>query len=96
MDSPNKPIKKMERIKRLKKGSIIILSIYMIIVCINIGIFYVNNLKILLTYSTCIYIGILWQIFTLTKYGHIVVNKIDSLLINIFKLMGGKRNEKVK
>ena len=96
VDSPNKPIKKQEKIKRLKRGSIIILSIYMIIVSINISMFYIYKVNSLLLYSSCIYIGILWQVFTLTKYGHIVVNKMDSLLINIFNLMGGKNNEKIK
>lgn len=96
VDSPNKPIKKKEKIKRLKRGSIIIVSIYMIIVFINISINYIKDMNLLLLYSSCIYVGILWQVFTLTKYGHIVVNKIDSLLINIFKLIGGKKNEKVK
>ena len=96
VDSPNKPIKKQEKIKRLKRGSIIILSIYMIIVAINISMFYIYKFNSLLVYCSCIYIGILWQVFTLTKYGHIIVNKIDFLLINIFNLMGGKNNEKIK
>ena len=96
MDSPNKPIKKQEKIKRLKRGSIIILSIYMIIVAINLSMFYIYKFNSLLVYCSCIYIGILWQVFTLTKYGHIIVNKIDFLLINIFNLMGGKNNEKIK
>lgn len=90
VDSPNKPIKKEEKIKRLKRGSIIILSIYMIIVILNISIYSMNSFNSLLVYSSCIYVGILWQVFTLTKYGHIIVNKIDSLLIKILKFMGGK------
>ncbi len=96
VDSPNKPIKKKEKIKRLKRGSIIILSIYMIFVVINISIYCIKEMNSLLIYSACIYVGVLWQIFTLTKYGHMLVNKIDSLLINIFRLIGGKKNEKVK
>lgn len=96
VDSPNKPIKKKEKIKRLKRGSIIILFIYMIFVAINISIYCIKEMNSLLIYSVCIYVGTVWQIFTLTKYGHILVNKIDSLLINIFKLIGGKKNEKVK
>lgn len=96
VDSPNKPIKKKEKIKRLKRGSIIILSIYMIFVVINISIYCIKEMNSLLIYSACIYVGVLWQILTLTKCGHILVNKIDSLLINIFKLIGGKKNEKVK
>ena len=96
VDSPNKPIKKKEKIKRLKRGSIIILSIYMILVVINLSIYYVTDKNSLLVCSSCIYVGILWQVFTLTKIGHIVVNKIDSLLIKIFKLIGGEKNEEVK
>ena len=96
VDSPNKPIKNKGKIKRLKRGSIIILSVYMIFVVLFISIYYMNRINILLVYSSCIYIGVLWQVFTLTKYGHIVVNKVDSLLIKIFDLIGGKKNEEVK
>lgn len=91
VDSPNKPIKKKEKIKRLKRGSIIILSIYMIVVFINISIYYIKDINSLLVYCFCIYVGILWQVFTLTKYGHIIVNKIDSLLIKILKIIRRKK-----
>ena len=96
VDTPNKPIKKKEKRKRLKRGSIIILSIYMILVFINISIYYINNVDSLLTYSACIYIGVLWQVFTLTKYGHIIINKIDSLLIKILSIIRREKNEKNK
>lgn len=85
VDSPNKPIKNIEKIKRLKRGSIIILSIYMIIVVLNLLLYYTNKSSFLLTYNFCIYIGIVWQVFTLTKYGHILIKKIDFLLIKILK-----------
>ena len=96
VDSPNKPIKKAEKIKRLKRGSIIILSIYMIIVLFNIITSYVNKSNVLLLYSLCIYIGILWQVFTLTKFGHFIVNIIDSLFIKILNFKGRENNEKIK
>lgn len=96
VDSPNKPIKKEEKIKKLKKGSITILCIYMIVVLFNIIIYYINRKNLMLVYSLCIYIGIAWQVFTLTKIGHSVVNIIDSLLIKIFTFKGGKNNEKNK
>ncbi len=89
VDSPNKPIKKEEKIKKLKKGSIILLSIYMIIVAFNISIYYISKNQVFLMYSACIYIGLLWQVFTLTKYGHILVNIIDSLFIKIFQILRG-------
>ncbi|KLE15946.1 accessory gene regulator B family protein [Clostridium sp. C8] len=96
VDSPNKPIKKQKKIKKLKKGSIILLSIYMIIVAFNVIIYYISKNHIFLVYSACIYIGMLWQVFTLTKYGHILVNIVDSLFIKIFKILRGEKNEKIK
>ena len=96
VDSPNKPIKKLEKIKKLKRGSIVIFTVYMVIVIFNIILYYITKNNIFLVYSLCIYIGALWQVFTLTKYGHIVVNIIDSLLIKIFNILRGSRNEKIK
>ena len=88
VDSPNKPIKKEDKIKRLKRGSIIILSIYMIVVLINLVLYYRNKSNVLLLYSSCIYIGIIWQVFTLTKLGHVIVKIVDSLLIKIIRVRG--------
>ncbi|WP_195262572.1 MULTISPECIES: accessory gene regulator B family protein [unclassified Clostridium] len=88
VDSPNKPIKKEEKIKRLKKSSIIILTIYMVIVSYNIIMYYINKNNTFLVYSACIYFGVLWQVLTLTKHGHTIVNAIDSLLIKILKMIG--------
>lgn len=88
VDSPNKPIKKEDKIKRLKRGSIIILSIYMIVVLINLVLYYRTKSNVLLLYSSCIYIGIIWQVFTLTKLGHVIVKIIDSLLIKIIRVRG--------
>ena len=96
VDSPNKPIKKRGKIKRLKRGSIIILSIYMLLVFINVIIYYIKDMNLMLVYSSCIYVGILWQVFTLTKYGHVVVNKIDSLLIKFFNIVRPANNSQVK
>ena len=96
VDSPNKPIKKLEKIKKLKKGSIIILTIYMVIVIFNIIIYYITKNNIFLVYSICIYVGTLWQVFTLTKLGHIIVNILDLILINILNILRGSKNEKIK
>lgn len=91
VDSPNKPIKNVKKIKRLKRESIIILSIYMFIVLFNIILSYVNKSNTLLLYSSCIYIGVLWQVFTLSKLGHFIVNIIDSLFIKIFNFRKGEK-----
>lgn len=96
VDSPNKPIKKVEKIKKLKKGSIIILTIYMVIVIFNIIIYYITKNNMFLVYSMCIYVGILWQVFTLTKVGHIIVNIIDIIFIKVINILRGNKNEKIK
>lgn len=79
VDSPSKPIKTEAKRKRLKKSSLLILSVYLIIVLGNISLYYVTKKANLLVYSGCIYIGLLWQIFSLTKSGHVVLGKLDAL-----------------
>lgn len=96
VDSPNKPIKKKEKIKKLKKGSIIILTIYMVIVIFNIILYHITENSTFLVYSNCIYVGTLWQVFTLTKLGHSVVNILDHILIKILNILRGSKNEKIK
>lgn len=91
VDSVNKPIKKQTKIKRLKKGSITILLLYMIISILNIIIYTINGEDYMLLYCLCIYIGVVWQVLTLTKIGHYIVNIIDSLFIKIFNLKRGKK-----
>lgn len=83
VDSPNKPIRKMEKIKRLKKESIIILVIYIILSALSILIYYYTKNDKFLIYCNCIYVGVLWQVITLTKLGSIIVGIVDSLLIKI-------------
>lgn len=92
VDSPNKPIKTDKKKKRLKKSSIIILSIYLIIVTINIGLYGYTKVDRMLVYSICILGGVIWQILSLTKVGHIIVKEIDTFLNKILKLLrGGKK-----
>ncbi|EES49075.1 accessory gene regulator B family protein [Clostridium botulinum] len=78
VDSIAKPIKNIEKRKRLKKSSIIMLSTYLIIVIINILSYLAINNFVLLTYSLCIYMGLLWQIFSLTKSGHLILGKLNN------------------
>ncbi|MFL0167325.1 accessory gene regulator ArgB-like protein [Candidatus Clostridium helianthi] len=76
VDSVAKPIKSIERRNKFKKVSIKILSIYLIIIISNISCYmYLENFR-LLTYSLCIYMGILWQVFSLTKSGHLILGKL--------------------
>jgi len=89
VDSIAKPIKKREKIIRMKKRSIFVLSIYLIIVIINIFMHEYSQKKGSLIYSLCIYGGVTWQVFTLTKMGNNIMNKIDSFFSQIARFIKG-------
>lgn len=76
VDSIAKPIKNIEKRKRLKKHSIMILSVYLILVIINFAYYFLKNSNVLV-YSSCIYMGVLLQVFSLTKIGHLLLGKLD-------------------
>jgi accessory gene regulator B len=76
IDSIAKPIKSIEKRKRLKKSSIMILSVYLIVVIINMLCYSILGEFTLLTYSLCIYMGLLWQVFSITKCGHLLIGKL--------------------
>lgn len=80
VDCITKPIKNIEKRKKLKNNSIMILSIYLIII-LTLFTFYsfVKNPN-LLVFCLCIYMGILWQVFSLTQNGHLFILKIDKLI----------------
>ena len=85
VDSPSKPIRKKEKRQKMKKRSLIILSVYLVITISTI-ILYVNFEKaIFLVYTLCVSGGITWQVFTLTKSGHLALRKIDAFLNYIIK-----------
>ncbi|KEJ04317.1 accessory gene regulator AgrB [Clostridium botulinum A2B7 92] len=97
VDSKAKPIEKSKRVKKLKKSSIITLSVYLVIILINFVLYYKMMNKKYIIYSLCVYSGIVWQTFTLTQYGHLVVKKLDDFLnymVDIKK--GDKSHEKIK
>lgn len=78
VDSPAKPITNEKKRERLKKSSIVILSIYLVIVTLNIVFFYLKGNANLLIYSLCMYFSIVWQVFSLTKSGHYFLGKIGT------------------
>lgn len=88
VDTPNKPIRSEKKIKRLKRGSMITLMLYIIIVICNILIYSFNKNSIFLIYSLCIYIGTAWQVFTLTKLGHLFIKLLDCFLIKLLEIKG--------
>lgn len=81
VDTPAKPIKKVEKRKKMRKVSIIILSIYLTLVIVNIVTYNYTKNIMLLNYCLCIFIGISWQVFTITKYGHKLIVIVDTFLL---------------
>lgn len=76
VDSPAKPIKKVETRQKLKKSSIRTLD-FMIVVNILLMVFYINtNSNFYMEMFQCICLAILWQSFTLTNIGHKVLGNI--------------------
>lgn len=90
VDSPAKPIKTKKKIDRMKKGSNIVLSLYLLIFILNyfISLFFKESRFIV--YSLCIFGGVSWQIFTLTKPGHFTLKKIDAFFYKILPLNEGR------
>lgn len=80
VDSVAKPIKTVAKRKRLKRSSLIIISIYFLIVVFNIGYFLFSEKRAFISYTVCIYFGVLWQVFSLTKTGHFILKKLDRLI----------------
>ncbi|MBU3171049.1 accessory gene regulator ArgB-like protein [Clostridium estertheticum] len=84
VDSISKPIVKEEKRNRMKKGSTILLSVYLAITVFLILLYISSVEKKLLFYVLCLYSGILWQIFTLIPLGHLLVGKVDHFLNHIY------------
>ena len=85
VDSIVKPIKSIEKRTRLKKSSVMILSVYLIIIIAESLYFYFMRNSSVLVYALCIYMGMLWQVFSLTKCGHLLIRKLDKLFKTIIE-----------
>lgn len=91
VDSAAKPIRTKEKQSRMKKGSFFTLSLFAVIIFINTVIFIFFKDKKIMVYSLCLYGGIVWQTFTLTKAGHKTMHKMDSFLNHILIFSKGGR-----
>lgn len=85
VDSPNKPIIRLESKRRLRRGSLVFISCCVIIMYvltfIDIGFSPITAHTIALSIGT----GLLWQSFTLTSVGHSFTRWYDCVLIKIIK-----------
>lgn len=80
VDTPNKPIRSEAKRRRMRKGSFTLLGFYLVLAaaCLILSIFLKwDNFFV---YSMCITFGVLWQVFTLTSGGHLVIKKLDLFL----------------
>jgi accessory gene regulator B len=89
--SPSKPIQKKEKRYRMKKISVLALSIYLIIGVINIVLYEYIGEKSFAVFALCIYAGTFWQVFTLTGIGHKTMSKMDIFLNQILIIKRGRR-----
>ncbi|WP_242834230.1 accessory gene regulator B family protein [Clostridium pasteurianum] len=85
VDSPAKPISSIKLRKQLKKKSMLILFFMSLISYILIIVYIAVKYSILLQLSQCIFIGVLWQCFTLTNNGHVIMGKVDDILKYIIR-----------
>jgi accessory gene regulator B len=83
VDSAAKPIKTLKKRERMKKGSMLILDAYLVIVILNIVLYSLIKEETFLVFSLCIYGGTVWQAFTLTRGGHLAFSKIDAFINQI-------------
>lgn len=91
VDTPNKPIKKEDKRKRLKRNSIRTLWIFVM----GIGIAWVFHIEILgvneKSIISAIVVGIFWQSLTLTRLGYLLIDFVDLCLRKSMLLRGGER-----
>lgn len=83
VDTPQKPIKTQSKRERMKKLSLIVLSVYSICVCILTVVYFVKKDIHCLEYATCLCMASGWQVFTLTMKGHRYLRKVDAFLNKI-------------
>lgn len=77
VDSPAKPITKIEKRKLLMKQSILVFNIMITIILILTILYFRYNTTLFLQWGGLIFIGIAWQTLTLTSPGHQFFYKID-------------------
>ena len=78
VDTKNKPIKTEKKKKRMKKGSLKILTIDLFIEVLSIILYYNSGWSLAKPFMLSIIFGVAWQCMTLTYIGNILLKTIDS------------------
>ena len=79
VDTPNKPIRSAQKRKRMKRGSLVVLSVYAAIVLVLSGAAWITADSMYIRFFLSILFGVLWQTATLTRSGHWIIHQIDRL-----------------
>lgn len=81
VDSPNKPIRRPEKIRRLRRQSFLFLG-FLFAVCAGLLIwFMLADVRVLLyQLFWAVLLGAVWQMFTLTPAGRKIISSVDTLL----------------
>jgi accessory gene regulator B len=77
VDSPNKPIKSEKKIKRMRKGSFIIITVYFCLQLFFLSL--TTRFPAFRSYGISLLFGSTWQAMTLTPLGAILLNKLNDL-----------------
>lgn len=77
--SKNKKIKNKNKIKAMKCGALKTLFIYLFIVILGIGFQFILDINVSY-FIFSIVLGMLWQVFTLTKPCAFIIKKIESII----------------
>ncbi len=86
VDSPAKPIRTQTKRNKMKKLSLIVLSVYAAIIAALLIFYFTEEKIVCLEYAMCIGIAVGWQSFNLTIIGHRVLKKVDSVISKILML----------
>ena len=77
MDSPNKPIKNPLKIKRMRKGSFLLVTAYLALQLLFV--FLGTRNPLFQGYGISLLLGVAWQTLTLTPIGAVLLNKLNDL-----------------
>lgn len=80
VDTPNKPIKKAEKRIKLKRISLINITVFLGVIILFICLYKHYGYYKFIMYSNCVSLGVLLQTITLTKLGHRLFSNIDVIL----------------
>lgn len=79
VESKNKKIRNENKIKAMKNRALKVLSVYLLIVMLGIGIEIILNRSVSNIIFSII-LGMLWQVFTLTNPCAFIIKKIESII----------------